>query len=78
MSEEAPRARGSSLSPIYNDANSGANPTLANVSIHPLQTNQGCLRVAIALVHLDTVHEGLLLGRNIAPDAIQVRNLALY
>eukprot|EP00903_Cladosiphon_okamuranus_P014922 g13817.t2 len=33
---------------------------------------KGCLRVGIALVHLDKVHEGLLVGRNIAPDAIQV------
>eukprot|EP00752_Nemacystus_decipiens_P007891 g7051.t1 len=32
---------------------------------------KGCLRVAIALVHLDKVHEGLLVGRNIAPDAVQ-------
>lgn len=41
-----------------------------------MQTNQGCLRVAIALVHLDTVHEGLVVGRNIASDAIQVRAVA--
>ncbi len=34
---------------------------------------QGCLRVAIAMVHLDKVHEGLMVGRNIAPDAMQVR-----
>ena len=34
--------------------------------------------MAIALVHLDTVHEGLLVGRNIAPDAVQVRKAALY
>lgn len=33
---------------------------------------QACLRVVIAMVHLDAVHEGLMVGRNIAPDAMQV------
>ncbi|CAM9319495.1 unnamed protein product [Ectocarpus fasciculatus] len=33
---------------------------------------KGCLRVAIAMVHLDSAHEGLLVGRNIARDVFQV------
>ncbi|CBJ29564.1 conserved unknown protein [Ectocarpus siliculosus] len=32
---------------------------------------KGCLRVAIAMVHLHSAHEGLLVGRNIAQDVFQ-------